>query len=522
MQPGPADAPRPGCLLFVVQATAPMGEVLSVSPWPGRPPPNKMRAAALLVNATIEGLLALPPDGRPLDVGVLAYQGDDTGRAVLQAPLPGATIDAPLVLLESLRRPDQAARPGRVRRWVSFVPSGDVPADNALAAAAAALQRWLARPTPSGPPLVVHICDGRGPETAARLCRLLAALATPTGNTILAHCVLTADPVPRIRLPTAEADVPDGPWKALWPLSSLFRPTRRTQRETRALSVNDFPVRPIVRLVERLTRLPAAPDAIPADGPGEDGGRFEHRVLWLPKSGNSAEECEDVRAVDEGRRLAALSDGAGSGIFSRLWAELLTRSLLDERPALGDPAALARWLGTCRERWLAAINFPSLRYTQQLRVRNAGAGATLLTLQLTRHAAAADAVSWTAWAVGDTCLFWVRDNRLLATFPAARAADFGLRTPLLQTTADRPVITPLLARGMGKLGDLFLLSTDATAQLLLARCERGAEPDWERFWQVPEAEWRDEMAALRERGDIVDDDYTLLAVRLRRGDDPAP
>src|SRR5438874_13321275 len=118
MQPGPADEPRPGCLLFVVQATAPMGEVLSASPWPGRPAPNKMRAAALLVNATIEGLLALPPDGRPLDVGVLAYQGDGAGRAVLQAPLPGATPDAPLVPLESLRRQSQAARPGRVRRWV--------------------------------------------------------------------------------------------------------------------------------------------------------------------------------------------------------------------------------------------------------------------------------------------------------------------------------------------------------------------------------------------------------------------
>jgi hypothetical protein len=514
MQPGPADAPRPGCPLFVVQATAPMGEVVSVSPWPGRPAPNKMRAAALLINATIEGLLALPPDGRPLEIGVLTYQGDGTGRAVLQAPLPGATVEAPLVPLESLRRPDHAARPGRVRRWVSFVPSGDVPADEALAAAVAALQQRLARPTPSAPPLVVHICDGPSSETAARLSRLLGALSTPAGNTLLVHCVLTAHTVPRVRLPTAESDVPDGPWKALWPLSSPFRPTRRTQREARALCVNDFPVRSFVRPLGSLTRLPAAPDPTVAASAAEGGGRLEQRVLWLPKSGNSAEECEDVFAVDEGRRLAALSDGAGSGIFSRLWADILTRGLLDERPALGDPAALARWLDTCRERWLAGINLPALRYTQQLRVRNAGAGATLLALQLARHAE--DALTWTSWAVGDSCLFWVRDNHLRMTFPAARAADFGIRTPLLQTTTDRPVITPLLARGMGRLGDLFLLATDATAQLLLARCERGAEPDWERFVQVPESEWREEMVALRERGEMVDDDCTLLAVRLRR------
>jgi hypothetical protein len=233
---------------------------------------------------------------------------------------------------------------------------------------------------------------------------------------------------------------------------------------------------------------------------------------------------EDAYDVDPARLLAVLSDGAGSGIFSRLWANLLAAGVVEARPSLTDPDALACWLQECRERWLAGINFPALRYTQQLRVRNAGAGATLLVLQLAPSGdPPEEGLAWTAWAVGDSCLFWVRDNRLLATFPAERAEDFTVSTPLLQTLTDRPVITPLLAGGMGKLGDFFLLASDATAQLLLQRCESGAEPDWERFWQVAEVDWRDEIVALRQSGEIVDDDCTLLAVRLRPADrSPAP
>ena len=72
-----------------------------------------------------------------------------------------------------------------------------------------------------------------------------------------------------------------------------------------------------------------------------------------------------------------------------------------------------------------------------------------------------------------------------------------------------------MAEGMGKLGDFFLLVSDATAQLLLQRCEQGAEPEWQCFWQVADADWREEIMALRQSGEIVDDDCTLLAIRIR-------
>jgi hypothetical protein len=251
----------------------------------------------------------------------------------------------------------------------------------------------------------------------------------------------------------------------------------------------------------------------------EAGWCFEHRALWLPRGDNSPEEWEDAYDVNPSRRLAALCDGAGSGIFSRLWANILANSVVEEQPNLTDAEALEHWLGRCRDRWAAGIDFSALRYTQQLRLRNVGAGATLLVLQLTPQAPVSDfpegSLAWTAWAVGDSCLFWVRDNRLLATFPPLSADEFTVSTPLLQTAADRPVIRPVVTEEMGKLGDFFLLASDASAQLLIQRCEQGAEPEWERFWQVADADWRNEIVTLRQRGEIVDDDCTLLAIRIR-------
>ena len=88
------------------------------------------------------------------------------------------------------------------------------------------------------------------------------------------------------------------------------------------------------------------------------------------------------------------------GIFSRLWANILANSVVDAQPDLTDAAALERWLGKCRERWEAGIDVSALRYTQQL-LRNVGAGATLLVLQLAPQSPVSDYPEGSlAWKLG--------------------------------------------------------------------------------------------------------------------------
>ncbi len=115
-----------------------------------------------------------------------------------------------------------------------------------------------------------------------------------------------------------------------------------------------------------------------------DGVGFVAHALWMPKLGDDDSECEDAFAVVEDRGRAAIADGASEGIFSRAWSTLLTESVVAEPIDPLDPDAVAGRLDTLRHEWLRRIDYPTRRYTQQSKVDQTGAGATLLIFQTTR------------------------------------------------------------------------------------------------------------------------------------------
>src|SRR5262249_39384831 len=116
------------------------------------------------------------------------------------------------------------------------------------------------------------------------------------------------------------------------------------------------------------------------------------------------------------------------------------------------------------------------------------------------------ATGWTAWAVGDVCLFHVRDGEMLASFPVAKSSDFGYTPLLYQSKPLRPTPMAVVARGELLPGDLLVFATDALAQSLLASVEAGEPPEWERFWDIGQEAWRQEIEDIRDRGAIVNDD----------------
>src|SRR5262249_425603 len=141
------------------------------------------------------------------------------------------------------------------------------------------------------------------------------------------------------------------------------------------------------------------------------------------KRGNSAEEIEDAFAIDEKHAFAAISDGASEGIFVRRWAQLLTQSYIDHRIDPADTIKRLAWISACRKVWLEQIDFPRLRWSQQNKVDETGGAATFLSWQLGR--APDGGLAWKAWAIGDSCLFWIRRNKLRATFPVTHSHHFA-------------------------------------------------------------------------------------------------
>jgi hypothetical protein len=245
----------------------------------------------------------------------------------------------------------------------------------------------------------------------------------------------------------------------------------------------------------------------------------------MPKMGDDDSEWEDAFTCDERLGAAAVADGASEGIFSRAWSALLCESLVAEPIDLGDPEAVAGRVQALRADWLRRIDYPSRRYTQQAKVDQTGAAATLLVLRLSSRppldpgdalapTAGDDPHGWRAWAVGDSCLLHVREGRLLGTFPIGVSTDFGIAPALVRTRPDTRTPAFLEARGSCRPGDLFLLATDAVAQALLRDVEEGTPPDWHRYEGLDLDAWRAEIDDLRRRRRIVNDDSTLVCLRV--------
>src|SRR5581483_6067751 len=149
------------------------------------------------------------------------------------------------------------------------------------------------------------------------------------------------------------------------------------------------------------------------------------------------------------------------------------------------------------------------------KVDEKGSGSTLLGFWVTptQGTGEEDDTQWEAWAVGDSCLLWVRDNRLLAAFPVVSSRHFD-RPPALLRTKGGVVPPPVVARGRCRPGDTFVLATDATAKYFLRLHEEGQPPDWNRYWGLDERDWRDEVDEARRQDRIIDDDCTILLLRI--------
>ncbi len=242
------------------------------------------------------------------------------------------------------------------------------------------------------------------------------------------------------------------------------------------------------------------------------------RILRVPKRGHTIEEYEDAAA---GHGLAgrfAVADGATESAFAGPWAQALAEAFV-QNPVL--PGQWTDWLSGVRQRWLDLVGAQEWPWYVEEKFQQ-GAFATFLGIEF---APAEGAWEWKAVAVGDCCLFHLRGENLLCSFPVEHASEFGTQPDLLGSrfaNGERP--RDHRAKGRARPGDSFLLLSDALAQWSLRRQESN-RPAW--------GELRDALAAhdsqasfqtwVESRWDAKElktDDITLLAVDLPAAEGP--
>jgi hypothetical protein len=239
-------------------------------------------------------------------------------------------------------------------------------------------------------------------------------------------------------------------------------------------------------------------------------------TLELPKRGNSAAEYEDAFASNPARGRFAIADGASQSMFSALWAHLLVDEFVNT-PAR-QPAPWAKWLPPLQESWNAKTSGGPRPWYAETKLRE-GAFATFLGVVVEPTCWCNQ--RWRALAIGDGCLFQIRDRQLYKAFPMSRSEDFDSSPFLVGSRSVADVgLTKKSAKAKGdwRFGDRFWLMTDAIGQWFLKKCESENKP-WE--WlepflaaPVPNQPFADWIDDLRNREELRNDDVTIAAICL--------
>ncbi|TXS49616.1 hypothetical protein EAO72_01585 [Streptomyces sp. or43] len=267
--------------------------------------------------------------------------------------------------------------------------------------------------------------------------------------------------------------------------------------------------------------------------------------LVAPKHGSTQAECEDAVVVlpdhphDHMLRepiTAGVCDGATESALAKDWARLLSRAAAEhalERPDLLQGGhAFEEFAASVVDQWEPWLE----QYTKE-RVADGrplkwyehtklaeGAYATLLTVRVdpenvseTDAEAFSPAWRWQAAALGDSCLFHLRNDQLVEAFPVGSAEEFGTVPDLFGSrNRDAALLAGRTRYTGGRClpGDRLFLMTDALAAWFLsvpdqaealrellefsAPDDRGAFVDW--------------LNGLRERQQLRNDDVAVVRI----------
>ena len=228
------------------------------------------------------------------------------------------------------------------------------------------------------------------------------------------------------------------------------------------------------------------------------------RTHWLPKKGHSADEYEDATAqpveAPDGTIRAALADGATESAFAGAWARTLVEEFVGANVTVPETfsEAIHRTRRVFGQR--IAEHATDLPWYAAAKAEE-GAYAAFVGLVLYPSGA------WRAVAVGDCCLFHIRDGEIMQAWPIDDPDDFGNRPDLLGSRLDMNQPEAQMTSAQWGPGDRFLLTSDALAEYLLANDPAAAaglnDPDFKAF-----------IESARENG-LRNDDVTLVELVMR-------
>ncbi len=254
--------------------------------------------------------------------------------------------------------------------------------------------------------------------------------------------------------------------------------------------------------------------------------RVSAQAFYAPKAGNKDSEYEDAFCPQRpliSRKASsfsfAVADGATETSFSGMWAKQLVRAFCKGE---FDVDEISRNVDTLREHWLRNVSRKPMPWYAQEKIRS-GAFAALVGLGLIDSPESEEDGTWKAHAIGDSCVFQIRDSRLIAKFPIQSSNQFT-NSPLLLSSIATEVSSPLQSLSTmcdsWKKGDTFYLMTDAIACWFLTETENGRVParELQNLSSGKSGHFQPWLNGLRDSKVVRNDDVTILRVEIENSE----
>lgn len=206
--------------------------------------------------------------------------------------------------------------------------------------------------------------------------------------------------------------------------------------------------------------------------------KFKQFKVLLPKQGNTEEECEDSifvkTSLKQKRKVGlriAIADGATESSFAKEWSNLLTKSF--EKLKLPIKEIFLTKLPDLRGKLEILLEGKQLPWYAEEKAANGAFSAFLgILINLEAH-------NYEALAIGDCCLFHIRNEEVINQFPVKNSSEFGNNPYLISSKPNKNSdLDSYLIEKKGNLnkGDILFLMSDAMAHWFMKNSEINEHP----------------------------------------------
>ena len=237
-------------------------------------------------------------------------------------------------------------------------------------------------------------------------------------------------------------------------------------------------------------------------------------TFWLPKQGYALADYEDAyypnylikQHVNIFR--CAVADGATESSFAGQWAQLLVKAYCEDQLEIED---FNYYLPKLQQQWISQVTAKPLPWYAEEKLQQ-GAFSALVGLTLYQQPPIGK-----VFAIGDSCLFQIRQEKLNHCSPLSHSQQFNNNPSLLSSNVSH---NKHLAENIHQItlhwqpGDEFYLMTDALAYWFLHHYEQHHHP-WQSLRQLTQHNFKDWIIRLIATQHLSNDDVTLMRILLK-------